>query len=310
MGGKRGKRSLFGRWRSKVKEDAPANSTIRIDTMIGNEPSAIGGHQPKPGIVEDLWQAAYESLAQDEKSRLDSIPKYLLEGSRNNHCAGKSAISTVLENVISTVRKAAKAILDTAYSMQSFIGSIVAADPTGHAASAWAVVSLGLKLTHTDSALQDALFETSEFLTRALGRYTLAQDILQRAEEKNHSMIKKCLLELYANILRYALEMDRIRNLSVRERIWVAVSVSDITGQPLSSLQQKIKDQEENLKTVVDFAHHIQSQNQGERLLAQIEQNTILIEGIAEGQQLSNLPFARKADYGTREDLHEDICLK
>ena len=167
-------------------------------------------------------------------------------------------------------------------------------------------------MAQNDSALQDALFATSEFLTEALGRYTLAQDILNQSEEKNHSIIKKCLVEIYANILRYALEMDRVRNLGIRKRIWVAVSVADITGQPLSSLQQKIKDQETNLKTVVDFAHHVQSQSQGEKLLAQIEQSTILIEEIAQHNQLSNLQehFASKAGYGTREDLHEGICLE
>lgn len=179
-GPKRSKRSWLGRWRSKGKEAAPANDTTQSlaeatkSSLRQNDPllsetkqPTIEQNQPKPTIVEDLWHAAYQSLGEDEKSRLDSIPGDLLQGSHNDHSAVKPPISTVLEDVIVTVetqfkvrkmkndtsrvRKAAKGILDTAYSMQSFIGSIAAADPTGHAATAWAVVSLGLKVSNLPS---------------------------------------------------------------------------------------------------------------------------------------------------------------
>ncbi|KAJ5712977.1 uncharacterized protein N7483_010158 [Penicillium malachiteum] len=101
----------------------------------------------------DLWETAYRSLKHEERSILDAI---------RNENASAMAISAVLEDIITTIetqfeirekrndtskiRKAAKHILDIACSTQSSVASIAAADPISHAATAWAIVSLGLKV--------------------------------------------------------------------------------------------------------------------------------------------------------------------
>ncbi|PLB50053.1 hypothetical protein P170DRAFT_380384, partial [Aspergillus steynii IBT 23096] len=194
--------------------------------------------------------------------------------------------------------------------MQSVVGGIVAVDPTGHAASAWAIVSLGLKMTQNDRMLQEKLFEASEFLTDVLARYTLVEKSLQKSHEDTSKLLNQSVIQLYASIMRYALEMAHVREAGVAERIWLSLLVPEPENQQLSMLRANIEKQDQTLQGLIVLDHTFRASQQGERLLAQIEQNSALVQKIDQDFQLSRLPFADKALNGVLEDLQERWCYK
>lgn len=115
----------------------------------------------EPGEISfppNLWQAAFSQLKDPGKQHL------LMAGLpiENVHRAGDTTspkIEIALHSVIETVQeqyeirslkndnrlyKTAKQILDAALSLRQSISAVVACDPTGHASTAWSIVSLGL----------------------------------------------------------------------------------------------------------------------------------------------------------------------
>ncbi|KAH8429200.1 uncharacterized protein LDX57_006869 [Aspergillus melleus] len=322
------------RWSSKKKQDYGSENGTNADPDNANnivpEPDKTTiPHEDEETTDRDssnLWQVAYESLDQDERSQLDSIRHGVPEEHRDNQHSEDPFISIWLQDTIRTietqfevrkakedtsrVRRAAKGILDTACSMQSVVGSIAAADPSGHAASAWAVVSLGLTMTQNDRTLQDALFEASEFLTDILARYTLVEKLLHKSHKDARIRLGQSVIRLYVNIMRYALEMTRVREMGVGKRIWISLSVPDLASQQLSTLRARIENEDKSLHSLVDLDQNIQNSQQGEMLLARIEQNSALIQKIDQNFQLSKLPRAAKAINGAWEDRHEELCFK
>jgi hypothetical protein len=111
---------------------------------------SIETFQPK-----DLWQTAYDQL--DEKQQ-----QILLLTQSSPESEDKKAGSRVLIDEIiqlterkyeayqqksdKTLRKASRKIIDALLSYKEIISMVAGLDPTQHAASAWAVVSLGLKV--------------------------------------------------------------------------------------------------------------------------------------------------------------------
>lgn len=109
-----------------------------------------------PPPSQDLWKSAFDLLSREEQNALRTS-------------LVSSSTTDALNNVIETtkekyeiyqekggirirkstgeeisIRKISKKIINATISFQEVISAGVACDPTGHAASAWAIVSLGL----------------------------------------------------------------------------------------------------------------------------------------------------------------------
>lgn len=103
----------------------------------------------------DLWQEAFKKLDQATQEKLRSI--------RNAEDSIRPTAEELLQTVIQDtqrqydeerkrveesksrqLRTLAHKILSAALSFQSVIGAVAACDPTGHAATAWTLVSLAL----------------------------------------------------------------------------------------------------------------------------------------------------------------------
>lgn len=110
----------------------------------------------------DLWQAAFQQLDVKHKSALMTKWSDPGNGTKSTDATGLD-IKIALDKVIDTVKEqyeigklkdekkwlngAPQKILGAVLALQSNISAIVACDPTGHAASAWAVISLGLSVS-------------------------------------------------------------------------------------------------------------------------------------------------------------------
>lgn len=136
---------------------------------------SINQAQDSPHL-QDLWQTAYDQLDQKEQQTLSTEAIYTQPESNKNGC---SQTELMIEKVIERtkqqykhyqngglkirrstgkyigLRKLSRNIIDAALSFKDIIGAVVAYDPTHHAASAWAVVSLGLTVRYREHNLRD-----------------------------------------------------------------------------------------------------------------------------------------------------------
>ena len=115
-----------------------------------------------PPAKLDLWQRAFYNLTQDKQQLIKSIPMPIYDKLEyddvniNPDTASRlKALSGVVKAVKiqyeidqkeSRIKEPAQKIVKAVISFQEFIQAAVAFDPTGHATSVWAVVSLGLNV--------------------------------------------------------------------------------------------------------------------------------------------------------------------
>lgn len=107
-------------------------------------------------LPRDPWKSAFDQLGQEERDALKTghVPSSTTDALNNviettkekyeeyQEKGGIRVRKSTGEEV--NIRKVAKRIIDVTLSVKEVISAGVACDPTGHAASAWAIVSLGL----------------------------------------------------------------------------------------------------------------------------------------------------------------------
>ncbi|GKZ25265.1 hypothetical protein AbraIFM66951_003861 [Aspergillus brasiliensis] len=163
---------------------------------------------------------AYDTL--DEKQRQSMDPVKVHEQSSDNHDADTNLVSKKLDEVIQTakaqyeirmskredsgLRDAASKILAAALSCKEIVSAVVAFDPTGHASSAWTVVSLGLTMTQNYRDQQMAWFQSSAILTDTLARYAVVEKLYRDESSELNDKIEDALLRVYIAVLKYAAE--------------------------------------------------------------------------------------------------------
>lgn len=135
-------------------QSAPSASGIPTDDETPHEQKPVQKH---PSL--NVWQDAFSQLDTDKQNLL--LLGLEKEGKDHDKEMTSAKIEIALQSVIETVQqqheirtlkndnkvhKAAKEILGAASSLREVIGAAVACDPTGHASTAWTIISLGLKV--------------------------------------------------------------------------------------------------------------------------------------------------------------------
>jgi hypothetical protein len=104
---------------------------------------------------EDLWSAAYDQLGDEERKVLSTVQNSTTPTDPENPPQTTLLISEVIhltekqyenfqQRADGRLRESAHKVINAALSFKDIIGAVAASDPTHHAASAWAIVSLGL----------------------------------------------------------------------------------------------------------------------------------------------------------------------
>jgi len=149
--------------RDAVSHTKP-NGERRDQSRRQNQPMSNSSIQPEtaPPTKSDLWQRAFNNLTQERQQLIKSIPmptynklEYDDVNINPDTASRLKALSGVVEAVKiqyeidqkkSRIKEPAQKIVKAVIIFQEFIQAAVAFDPTGHATSVWAVVSLGLKV--------------------------------------------------------------------------------------------------------------------------------------------------------------------
>lgn len=149
---------------NKHYRDKPQFTQGELKDGQQNQPMDNSSIQPEtaPPAKLDLWQRAFYNLTQDKQQLIKSIPMPIYDNFEyddvniNPDTASRlKALSAVVKAVKiqyeidqkeSRIKEPAQKIVKAVISFQEFIQAAVAFDPTGHATSVWAVVSLGLNV--------------------------------------------------------------------------------------------------------------------------------------------------------------------
>lgn len=171
-------KDLKSRFRHRSKTPEPKKAGIKggpASQAFSTSQDGINQVQDPP-YPQDLWQAAYDRLDRKEQQVLSTFAISTQPESNKNSC---SQTELIIEKVIERtkqqyesyqnrgfkiprstdnyidLRKISRNIIDAALSFKDIVGAVVAYDPTHHAASAWAVVSLGLTVRYREHKLRD-----------------------------------------------------------------------------------------------------------------------------------------------------------
>ncbi|KAH2139840.1 hypothetical protein KXV68_008081, partial [Aspergillus fumigatus] len=246
-----------------------------------------------PSLHCDLWKSAYDQLYQEERDILSEVQATTR---RKNNDKKRSQTVAVIDDVIQIteeqykeyqkkgikirrsggedfdLRKLSRKILIAALSFKDVVNTVVSFDPTHHAASAWAVISLGLSMTQNRLDLQDALFESSEFLAEVLSGCAYIETTFYQNGPIAKSKIESATVGIYKAILRYAAEVLTAQNAGVGRKI--LYSVTPMTDQRLMELRSSVETEWQKLCQLVQFDaldKGLQNDKRAELYLARID---------------------------------------
>jgi hypothetical protein len=142
-------RNLFRRHKDE------AQGGITTSTLPPDAPkSDVQSNQSTyPATPKDLWQSAFDKLGDKERTILLNIQVSPTSNDSDKRSQALASVGEVIRlteeqyvrsKVDRSIRESSRRIINAALSFRDIISAVAASDPTHHAASAWAIVSLGL----------------------------------------------------------------------------------------------------------------------------------------------------------------------
>ncbi|KAL4887975.1 hypothetical protein BDV59DRAFT_150820 [Aspergillus ambiguus] len=290
-----------------------------------------------PPTKPDLWQRAFDELKQEQQQLIKSIP--MPKSNNTIQCNGANmnpdtvsrlkALSGVVETVKiqyeidqekSKIKEPAQKIVKAVLDFQGFIQAAMSFDPTGHATSAWAVVSLGLNITQNYRSQKVAWLESCAFLTDILTRYSFVEDEYQK-DPKTDEHVEAALVRVYVAVLTFAAQVQSRFGRSRAGLIW-----KSIPGDSLSELSESIDKAESDLERWLQIVDRREQRERGNQLLekadeilSKVDHMLGSVNELHDDNVLSKLKTAEEAHYkayteedreclqGTRIELLDDI---
>ncbi|GAQ39412.1 hypothetical protein ANI_1_1768064 [Aspergillus niger] len=196
---------------------------------------------------KDLWQVAFDSLdpkhkhwLPEEKTPIKIIREVIGE-TKSKYTEYKKKELTIRRHNGGEikVREIAQNILASALNAQQIITAVASFDPSGHASSAWTIVSLGLTMVQRDIARRDVILEASEYLAEQLAYFTVLDSNRRYTEAYVDRQLDSALVGVYTAILEYTAEVREKYNESAFARI--GSTLIPLTEQPLQKLRTAVE---------------------------------------------------------------------
>ncbi|KAJ5850105.1 hypothetical protein N7455_009961 [Penicillium solitum] len=306
--------------------DVHADHTPVARTLAHASQSSTAQSQAENRLLpEDLWQAAFDQL--DKKVRVilqQGNISALTNQNGENHPGTTDLVNEVIQKTKEQyeeylrggikikrstgeeidLRKVSGKIIDAALSFKEIISAVVSFDPTGHAASAWAVVSLGLTMTKNYTDRRDAVFDSPAYLADVLARCAYIEKSFYRNNNREKAMVRDAIVKIYRSILQYAAEILTVQSSGTGRGI--LNSITAVANQRLTQLQSSTEEEERKLHQWVQLDQHLQHGKEAENILTQLDDISKNLRALV---QKFSLPIAKGAFYNAYENQHEDMCL-
>lgn len=217
----------------------------------------------------NLWKEAHEALSQDNQDLLSKIET--VEGSKVVEQVVEQVQQKYPEHGKGPWKKAFESTLKSVLVFKDVINSAVSCDPTGHAASAWTVVSLGLQMAQNEVDRRHNVLKTCGLLAGAL-KLTAAFEDSYRVRRVQHSdSLEDNIVKVYAAILEFSAEV--VHQNAIGQRILCAfIKLAD---QPLQESAKALKEAQEELNPWADIVKqedHIGLMDDVDCILAEMEE--------------------------------------
>ncbi|KAA8642420.1 uncharacterized protein ATNIH1004_011364 [Aspergillus tanneri] len=294
---------------SKEKSPPPPSPPSTIQTTQSIEPF-------KP---QDLWQTAYDQLDEEKRRILSTVRVTANPIDKESRTRTEVLISEVIrltkeqyeefqQNGNGKFRTSSRKIINAALSFKDIIAVVAAFDPTQHAASAWAIVSLGLMMTKNYHDQRDALFESSDYLADVLAQCAFIERKFYRdGRSVDQESLENALVRLYRAILHYTALVQEVRSANKGKKLLDCVSV--ITEHPLTELKALVEKERESLRRCVELGEYLHREEEAENILHKIDELSESMKLLVEQFSLVNLRVAEGALYNSYVNQHEDFCL-
>ena len=227
----------------------------------------------------DLWKEAHEKLSQDKQDLLSKIET--VEGSK--------VVKQVVEQISRKYPKDGKGPWKTAFEStlksilvsKEVISSAVSCDPTGYAATAWTVVSLGLQMTQNELDRRQNVLKVCGLLAGNLELMAAfeASYRLQRVQDSNH--LEDTIVIVYVAILELSAEVVHTNAFGQK----ILNSFKRLADQPLQEFANALKEAQEELKKWADIVkqeHLVELTNNVYSMLAEMEKMARQVSETAE----------------------------
>ena len=274
------------------------------EPTLPSQSSASGEYRdnnPGTTIVEvgsqdrNLWQEAFAALDGVQQDLLSSIENHQTKlvqsvadetskryresqeaGWKLSRANGKSEIN---------LRAAAKKTLSSVLRFKDLVDAGVAFDPTGHAASAWTIISLGLRITQNHMDRLRKLFEASEALIDTLTRCAAIEASFRDKDLPDSHHLEDTIVEVYVAVLEFSAAIISQNKLKIVRR--VLTSINSLAEQPLQEFTTKLNSKGENLRKWTEVVEH---QYRKLEMKALDERVVSMLDGIEElTQQVSSI---------------------
>ncbi|KAK4927055.1 hypothetical protein LTR66_016315, partial [Elasticomyces elasticus] len=261
-----------------VNKDSQPRKTEQLVDDSSMNPASKPISKPDPPAKPDLWQRAFDALEPEKQQLIKSISiaksDKTIDPSDVDINIGVVDRLNILNEVVDTVktqyeidqaksriREPAQKIITSVLGFQDLIQAAVGFDPTGHATSVWAIVSLGLNTTQNYRSQRVAWLESSSFLADVLTRYSLIEGQYQGSPEIDQS-IEAALVRVYVAVLTFAAQVQSLYDRNRAVFLW-----KSIFGESLSDFRESITEAESDLSQWLKIVDRREQQERGKQLL-------------------------------------------
>ncbi|KAL4744344.1 hypothetical protein BDW72DRAFT_188744 [Aspergillus terricola var. indicus] len=281
--------------------------------------SDVQPNQSTQSMPEVLWSAAYDQLSDEEQRVLSTIPL----STRSNDKEEPPRITLLIDEVIQLtekhyenfqqkvdgrLRESSRKIINAVLSFKDIISAVATFDPTHHAASAWAIVSLGLTISQNHYDLQVALFEASEYLADVLTQCAYIEDKIYLNSKRDIKVdLGNALVRLYRAILLYTAQIRTAQDPTLGRRLLDCVTA--ITEHPLTELKASVEKERDNIARWIGLVQYLHHEERSKDILDRVDELLEYSKLLSEQFNLVNLSIAKGAFFDSYVNQHEGFCL-
>ena len=267
------------------QQDLPPLGRATLSFQITNEPDKAVSANVRPS--RDLWEEAFTKLDKDKQDLLckverpqgpkvvDNVAKQTEQLYREHERRGWQA----------NFKKGFESVLKSVLECRELIGACLASDPTGYAAAAWTIVSLGLQLAQNALDRRQTFLKASEILAGNLVLLAAIEASYRDQTLRDSSNLEDVIVVVYIAILELSAEIVNQNSLSSGKRV-----LNSVTGQLKSRLQElkeTLVDAQEKLSTWTSIIEQQYRTKEGKELGQKVDSSLLGIAGLA--QQVSSI---------------------
>ena len=263
---------------------SPSGTAITSSPIINKPDKAVRANVK---LRRDLWEEAFAKLDKGKQDILCEI--------ENPH--GPNVVDSVAEQTEQLYRehegrgweanfkKGFESVLKSVIKCRELIGACLASDPTGHAAAAWTIVSLGLQLAQNELDRRKTILKASELLAENLVLLAAIEASYRTRTVRDSENLEDVIVVVYIAILELSAEIVHQNNLSTGER--VLNSFTALLENRLQELKDTLVDAQDKLSTWTSIVEQQYRTREGKELGQKVDSSLVRIAELA--QQVSNI---------------------